>query len=176
VVVVGRRPQSLVETVRLIEGEGLRGAAVTADVTVADEVARAIAAAAARAGRLDVAVNAAGVGAAGTKVADLDEETWSRVLAANLTGVWLSMKHEIAHMRENGGGAIVNVASSVGAHVRYPGCARTPPPRPRSARSPAPRRASTSATACASTRSAQGPPTRRCRCGRARPRPTGRLG
>jgi NAD(P)-dependent dehydrogenase (short-subunit alcohol dehydrogenase family) len=121
VAVVGRRPQPLEETVGLIEGEGLRGAAVTADVTVADEVARAIAAAAAPAGRLDVAVNAAGVGAAGTKVADLDEETWSRVLAANLTGVWLSMKHEIAHMRENGGGAIVNIASSVGAHVRYPG-------------------------------------------------------
>jgi NAD(P)-dependent dehydrogenase (short-subunit alcohol dehydrogenase family) len=176
VVVVGRRPQPLEETVALIEADGLRGAAVVADVTRAEEVERAVVAAAAPDGRLDVAVNAAGVGAAGTKVADLDEETWSRVLTATLTGIWMSMKHEIAHMRENGGGAIVNVASSVGAHVRYPGCARTPPPRPRSARSPAARRASTSATACASTRSAQGPPTRRCRCGRARPRPTGRLG
>jgi len=43
------------------------------------------------------------------------------VLAANLTGLWLSMRHEIAHMRETGGGAIVNIASTVGAHVRYPG-------------------------------------------------------
>jgi NAD(P)-dependent dehydrogenase (short-subunit alcohol dehydrogenase family) len=121
VTVVGRRPQPLEETVGLIEGEGLRGAAITADVTVGDDVARAVAGAAGPAGDLDVAVNAAGVGAAGTKVADLDEETWSRVLTANLTGVWMSMKHEIAYMREHGGGAIVNVASSVGAHVRYPG-------------------------------------------------------
>ena len=121
VTVVGRRPQPLEETVALIEGAGLRGAAITADVTIGEEVARAVAGAAGPAGRLDVAVNAAGVGAAGTKVADLDEETWSRVLTANLTGVWMSMKHEIAYMREHGGGAIVNVASSVGAHVRYPG-------------------------------------------------------
>jgi NAD(P)-dependent dehydrogenase (short-subunit alcohol dehydrogenase family) len=121
VTVVGRRPGPLAETVALIEGEGLRGGAITADVTLAEQVARAVAGAAGPTGRLDVAINSAGIGAAGTKVADLDEETWSRVLTANLTGVWMSMKHEIAHMRENGGGAIVNIASSVGAHVRYPG-------------------------------------------------------
>jgi NAD(P)-dependent dehydrogenase (short-subunit alcohol dehydrogenase family) len=94
---------------------------VPADVTQADEMARAVAQAAAPDGRLAVAVNSAGVGAAGARVADLDEETWSRVLTANLTSVWMSMKQEIAHMRENGGGAIVNIASTVGAHVRYPG-------------------------------------------------------
>jgi NAD(P)-dependent dehydrogenase (short-subunit alcohol dehydrogenase family) len=121
VVVVGRRAQPLEETVALIEAEGLRGATATADVTQADEMAQAVAQAAAPTGRLDVAVNSAGVGAAGAKVADLDEETWSRVLTANLTSVWMSMKQEIAHMRENGGGAIVNIASTVGAHVRYPG-------------------------------------------------------
>ena len=121
VVVVGRRAQPLEETVALIEAEGLQAAAAPADVTQADEMARAVAQAAAPDGRLAVAVNSAGVGAAGAKVADLDEETWSRVLTANLTGVWMSMKQEIAHMRENGGGAIVNIASTVGAHVRYPG-------------------------------------------------------
>jgi NAD(P)-dependent dehydrogenase (short-subunit alcohol dehydrogenase family) len=121
VTVVGRRPRPLEDTVALIEGEGLRGVAATADVTIGEEVARAVAGAASPAGRLDVAVNAAGVGAAGTKIADLDEETWSRVLTANLTGIWMSMKHEIAYMRDHGGGAIVNLASSVGAHVRYPG-------------------------------------------------------
>jgi NAD(P)-dependent dehydrogenase (short-subunit alcohol dehydrogenase family) len=121
VVVVGRRAQPLEETVALIEAEGLRGTTATADVTRADEMAHAVAQAATPTGRLDVAVNSAGVGAAGAKVADLDEETWSRVLAANLTSVWMSMKHEIAHMREHGGGAIVNIASTVGAHVRYPG-------------------------------------------------------
>jgi NAD(P)-dependent dehydrogenase (short-subunit alcohol dehydrogenase family) len=67
VVVAGRRPLPLEETVALIEAEGLRGAAVVADVTRAEEVERAVVAAAAPDGRLDVAVNAAGVGAAGTR-------------------------------------------------------------------------------------------------------------
>jgi NAD(P)-dependent dehydrogenase (short-subunit alcohol dehydrogenase family) len=121
VAVVGRRPQPLKETIALIAGEGGRGAAVAADVTQAEAMARAVVAAAAAEGRLDVAVNAAGVGASGTKVADLDEEAFAGVVTANLMSVWMSMKQEIAHMRAHGGGAIVNIASNVGAHVRYPG-------------------------------------------------------
>jgi NAD(P)-dependent dehydrogenase (short-subunit alcohol dehydrogenase family) len=54
-------------------------------------------------------------------VADLDQDTWDRTLAVNLTGVWLSMKYEIAHMRAHGGGVIVNTASNVGASMRIPG-------------------------------------------------------
>jgi NAD(P)-dependent dehydrogenase (short-subunit alcohol dehydrogenase family) len=69
-----------------------------------------------------VAVNNAGTLAAGP-VADIDEAAWSMVLETNLTGVWPSMKHEIAHMRRHGGGAIVNVLSNVGAHQRLPGMA-----------------------------------------------------
>lgn len=45
------------------------------------------------------------------------------MVGTNLTGVWLSLKYEVAHMRENGGGTIVNVASNIGVHGRRPGLA-----------------------------------------------------
>ncbi|MEX2982595.1 SDR family NAD(P)-dependent oxidoreductase [Streptomyces sp. C36] len=118
VVVAGRREAPLKETVGLIEAEGGRAAAVTADVTRAGEVAAMVEAAVARFGGLDVAVNNVGMLARPAKVADIPEEDWHATLATNLTGVWLSMKHEIAHMRENGGGAIVNISSNLGSHKR----------------------------------------------------------
>jgi NAD(P)-dependent dehydrogenase (short-subunit alcohol dehydrogenase family) len=120
VVVGGRTALPLEETVDLIEREGGRAQAVTADVTRSGDVARLVATAVARNGGLHVAFNNAGVLVAGP-LADLDEAAWDRQLAINLTGVFLCMKHEIAHMRSNGGGAIVNMASSVGAHKRLPG-------------------------------------------------------
>ncbi|MGC8879380.1 MAG: SDR family oxidoreductase [Anaerolineae bacterium] len=45
---------------------------------------------------------------------DLDEETWDRVVAVNLKGVWLCMKYEIRQMRKQGGGVIVNNSSNDG--------------------------------------------------------------
>jgi NAD(P)-dependent dehydrogenase (short-subunit alcohol dehydrogenase family) len=117
VTVVGRRAEALAETVR----QAGEGHAVVADVTHEDDVARAVREATERHGGLDVAFNGAGIIGSVAPTAELDEPTWSAVLSTNLTGVWLAMKHEIAVMREHGGGAIVNVASNVGAHIRRPG-------------------------------------------------------
>ncbi|MCW2912583.1 MAG: NAD(P)-dependent dehydrogenase, short-chain alcohol dehydrogenase family [Actinomycetia bacterium] len=120
VVVAGRSPQSLAQTVKLIQAEGGRATAITADVTRPEDVAHLVAATVAEHGGLHLAFNNAGVIGAGP-VADLDQDTWDRTLAVNLTGVWLSMKYEIAHMRAHGGGVIVNTASNVGASMRIPG-------------------------------------------------------
>ncbi|MEU5848401.1 SDR family NAD(P)-dependent oxidoreductase [Saccharopolyspora shandongensis] len=120
VIVAGRNPEPLAETVELIEASGGQGSSVTADVSNSDDVARLVATTAERHGGLHVAFNNAGVLATGP-VADIDEQDWDRQLAINVTGVWLSMKHEIAHMREHGGGVIVNTASNLGAHRRLPG-------------------------------------------------------
>ncbi|GGL01189.1 short-chain dehydrogenase [Sphaerisporangium melleum] len=120
VVVTGRRPAPLAETVRLIEAEGGRADAVTADVTDSPDVARLIDEVIGRHGRLDVAVNNAGVFTMG-QVADIDEDDWAHTLEANTTGVFLSMKHQITAMRRGGGGVIVNISSQVGAHKRIPG-------------------------------------------------------
>jgi NAD(P)-dependent dehydrogenase (short-subunit alcohol dehydrogenase family) len=120
VVVAGRTAEPLAETVRLIEADGGAAGHVVADVTEEQGAARMVAAAVEQRGRLDIAFNNAGTVSAG-KVADLDRETWDRVMAVNLTGVWLSMKYEIALMREQGGGVIVNNSSNLGAHRRQPG-------------------------------------------------------
>nr|WP_256370631.1 SDR family NAD(P)-dependent oxidoreductase [Micromonospora sp. KC723] len=56
-------------------------------------------------------------------VGEVRAEDWDAVLRTNVTGVWLAMKHQIAHMKENGGGAIVNISSNLGAHLRIPNVA-----------------------------------------------------
>lgn len=119
VVVAGRGAAPLDETVRLIEADGGTATVAAADVSQADDVARLIATVVERHGGLDIAFNNAGVFAAGP-LADMDDEAWDRLVATNLTGVYLSMKHEITHMRANGGGVIVNTGSNLGAHLRLP--------------------------------------------------------
>ncbi len=69
-------------------------------------------------GRLDAAVNNAGIGGPQASTGDYTEDDWDRVMAVNLRGVWLCMKHELAHLAtadaDGEGGAIVNVASILG--------------------------------------------------------------
>ncbi|GAA0354240.1 glucose 1-dehydrogenase [Actinoallomurus spadix] len=119
VVVAGRNAGSLARTVELIEGEGGRADAVPADVSSSEDVARLVQTTVERHGGLHIAFNNAGVAETGP-LADIDEAAWDRQLAVNLTGVFLCMKHEIAHMRANGGGVIVNTASNQGTHMRSP--------------------------------------------------------
>ena len=71
-------------------------------------------------GRLDFAFNNAGIQAPPTDAADEPAETFDRVNAINLRGVWACMKHELRPMREQGSGAIVN-CSSLGGLVGLPG-------------------------------------------------------
>ncbi len=74
-------------------------------------------------GRLDIAINNAGIGNPNhAKLADIAEEDWRRLIGINLDGVYLSMKAEIPAMLQAGGGAIVNMAS-VMAMVATPGAA-----------------------------------------------------
>ncbi|MFF2024428.1 SDR family NAD(P)-dependent oxidoreductase [Streptomyces sp. NPDC058171] len=123
VVVAGRTAAPLDATVALIEAAGGTAAAVTVDVTDSDRLRNLVREGVARFGSLDVAVNNAGILRGTVPVAEVSEEDWDAVLRTNVTGVWLAMKHEIAHMRENGGGTIVNVSSNLGAHQRIPNAA-----------------------------------------------------
>ncbi|GAA2210476.1 glucose 1-dehydrogenase [Nonomuraea monospora] len=121
VLAAGRDAARLAEVVKLVEEGGGRAAAFTVDLTRSAEVAAMVEAAVSRLGGLDVALNAAGIFGTMAPLADYDEDVWDEVLAVNLKGVFLSMKHEIAHMRAHGGGAIVNVSSNLGAHWRLAG-------------------------------------------------------
>jgi NAD(P)-dependent dehydrogenase (short-subunit alcohol dehydrogenase family) len=120
VAVAGRRSDPLEQTVEQIQALGADASAIPADLTDAAQVASLVQTVVDRYGRLDIAVNNAGTNSLGL-VADLDEADWSRIVAINLTGVWLSLKHEIIHMRRSGGGVIVNVSSRIGAHSTAPG-------------------------------------------------------
>ncbi|WP_406225285.1 SDR family NAD(P)-dependent oxidoreductase [Streptomyces anulatus] len=124
VVAAGRTAASLDETVALIEKEGGSAVAVTADVTRSEDVRALVRRTVEHFGSLDVAVNNAGVFRGGAPVADLPEEDWRTLLDINVTGVFLALQAEIARMREQPtGGAIVNIASNLGAHSRIPGVA-----------------------------------------------------
>ena len=69
-------------------------------------------------GRLDFAVNNAGVSPWTGNTVDCTLETWQRVLSVNLTGTWLGMKHQIPAILRNGrGGAIVNMTSVAALQV-----------------------------------------------------------
>jgi NAD(P)-dependent dehydrogenase (short-subunit alcohol dehydrogenase family) len=85
----------------------------TADVRDESQVARAVADALARFGRIDVVVNAAGV-AGGGPVHLVSSEDWDRVLDVNLKGTFLVSKHALVPMLERRSGAIVNIASIEG--------------------------------------------------------------
>lgn len=65
-------------------------------------------------GRLDVAVNNAGIGGAKALTPKLSPEDWQRVIGVNLSGVFYSMRAEIPAMLDSGGGAIVNMSSIFG--------------------------------------------------------------
>ncbi|MFE6932404.1 SDR family NAD(P)-dependent oxidoreductase [Streptomyces sp. NPDC057699] len=123
VVAAGRTAATLHETVGLIEAAGGTAMAVTADVTDSGQLRDLVRETVTRYGGLDIAVNNAGIFRGSGPVGEVGEEDWDAVMRTNLTGVWLAMKHEIAHMKENGGGVIVNISSNLGAHLRIPGAA-----------------------------------------------------
>ncbi len=86
-----------------------------ADVSKSGDMKSVVATAIEVFGRLDLAFNNAGLlGPMGALAADISEDEWEQTLAVNLTGVWLSMKHEIPAMLATGGGSIVNMASVAG--------------------------------------------------------------
>lgn len=121
VAVAGRDEASLDDTARLAEKDGATVSTVPCDVTREDDTVRMVDTVVRRHGGLHVAVNNAGTFGVPGPAADLDARMWSTVLATNLTGVWLSLRAQVRHMRTAGGGVIVNVASNIGAHLRLPG-------------------------------------------------------
>src|SRR5262249_27610286 len=88
--------------------------AVMTDVTHAASVESLVERTVETYGRLDVAVNNAGIGGGNMPLVEVSEELFDRVIATNLKGVFLGMKYEIPAMLAGGGGAIVNLTSTVG--------------------------------------------------------------
>lgn len=93
---------------------GARAMALAVDVGDEDAVATAVGAVVEEFGGLDFAFNNAGISQAPAPLADLDTAGWLHVLKVNLSSVFFSMKYELPHLLERGGGAIVNTASNAG--------------------------------------------------------------
>lgn len=103
--------QQIVSEIRDAGGEALF---IRADVSEEDDVRSAVQQTVDHFGRLDCAFNNAGILGELNLTADYSREGWDRVIAVNLTGVWLCVQYQIGPMLATGGGAIVNTASVAG--------------------------------------------------------------
>ncbi|MFC4313854.1 SDR family NAD(P)-dependent oxidoreductase [Steroidobacter flavus] len=100
------------EVVESVNANGARRAQfVRANVADEAEVKAMVEAAEAFGGRLDAAINGAGIGQLGKKVHELDASEWDAHMAINLRGMFLCMKYEIAAMLKVGGGSICAISS-----------------------------------------------------------------
>ena len=114
VVVSGRRETEGHALVAEIEELGGKAIFVKTDVSKESDVKAMVERTLATFGRLDCAFNNAGIEQALTPLPDQTEETYDQIMDVNVKGVWLSLKHEIPAMLQNGGGAIVNNSSVAG--------------------------------------------------------------
>ncbi len=115
VAITGRRKDRGKAVVEEINNAGGEGFFLHNDIMDGESVDQVVGAVVERFGRLDGAVNNAGVsGAPFTRFADMTDEVWDAVIATNLTGVWRCMRAEIRAMLKTGGGSIVNISSIYG--------------------------------------------------------------
>jgi NAD(P)-dependent dehydrogenase (short-subunit alcohol dehydrogenase family) len=117
VVISGRREKLGEEAAAEIRAAGGDALFVRADVSRRADIEALLERTIAAYGRLDFAVNNAGIeGPAFVPIADYPEEAWDEVININLKGLWLCMKYEIPHLLKQAGSAIVNVSSVGGVN------------------------------------------------------------
>lgn len=115
VVLASRNEGANLEIQNKILNMGHQCAFVKTDVANAVDARRMVDYTIQRFGKLDIAINNAGIeGTPLDKTADYQEKIWDQVMDINLKGVWLSMKYEIPALLKNGGGCIINISSLAG--------------------------------------------------------------
>ena len=107
------------ETVQMIKDAGGEATFIKADVSDAGNCQALVNLTLEKYGQLDIAFNNAGIGGESNMTADYSIEDWNTVISINLNGVFYCTKYEINAMLKNGGGAIVNMSSILGA-VGFP--------------------------------------------------------
>ena len=113
-VVVDRDEQGLDTTASEVTALGAAVRPVVADVTNDDEVGSMIAGAESEFGGIDILFNNAGIEGTVSPLDSYPEDAFDQVMAVNVKGVWLGMKHVADAFRRRGGGVIVNTASIAG--------------------------------------------------------------
>lgn len=123
VVVVGRSREQAERKAKSLSADGRTAAGIACDVSQPEQVRRMIDEVVSRFGRLDYAVNNAGItGESHKNIAQQTIDNWERVIATSLSSVFYCMKYEIPPLLKSGGGAIVNL-SAVNGLVGIPGLA-----------------------------------------------------
>ncbi|MBV8703886.1 MAG: glucose 1-dehydrogenase [Acetobacteraceae bacterium] len=115
IVVSGRNTQTGAALETELRALGAEAQFITADVRNENEVQALIEGAAARFGRIDVAVNNAGTEGSPAPIVDQTPEAYAATFETNVLGVLLCMKHELRVMQPQGSGSIVNVSSTMGS-------------------------------------------------------------
>lgn len=122
VVLAARREDRLAELAGALRDSGADASYVVADVTRAEDAARAVDFAVSTYGRLDSAFNNAGIGGDRTPLHLMSDEVYDTIMDTNVRGVWNCLRYEIAAMLPQGSGTIVN-NSSVAALIAIPAAA-----------------------------------------------------
>jgi len=107
----GRQEAKLAQTQAMIEAASGVARVAAADVSREEDVAALLGRIAREEGRLDVALNNAGVTGGAHRIEDYPMQDYEEVIRVNRTSVFLGMKYELPLMKKNGGGAICNTAS-----------------------------------------------------------------
>lgn len=122
VIVTNRSEQNGLETLKMIKDAGGEASFIKLDISKEEDIKAAVKFAIDTYGRLDCAVNNAGLEQERTAPLDqITEEEWDKLIGIDLKGVFLSVKYETRAMLENGGGSIVNIASIIGIRIPNPG-------------------------------------------------------
>jgi NAD(P)-dependent dehydrogenase (short-subunit alcohol dehydrogenase family) len=122
VVISGRREAVGQKAIEEIRAQGGDASFIAADVDNETQVSQIIGFAVEKYGRLDLAVNNAGISNETKTIGDSDPAKFQAMLQTNVMGVYLCMKYEIQQMLKNGGGSIVNLASIAGLNgIPYAG-------------------------------------------------------
>jgi NAD(P)-dependent dehydrogenase (short-subunit alcohol dehydrogenase family) len=114
VVVTDRTEAALKETAEHVKAACAEVLAIACDVSKPEEVEAAVTQAVQVFGRIDCALNNAGVENKATPLHEIELQEWDRILDINLRGTFICIKHEIAQMVRQGGGVVVNTSSGAG--------------------------------------------------------------
>ncbi|MDX3924244.1 MAG: SDR family NAD(P)-dependent oxidoreductase [Shinella sp.] len=117
VAVLSRSAGEIEQVAREIEAAGGKALAVTADVSKADDMARATDAVTHAYGRLDLVVSNAGINGVWAPIDDLQPQEWDETIAVNLRGTYLTLHFAVPHLKRAGEGAIVIVSSINGTRT-----------------------------------------------------------
>lgn len=114
VVIADFAEKAMDTTVAELTEAGHEAIGVKVNVAINTEVEHMIDEAIEKFGRVDILVNNAGVGDNMQAAANVEDDTWDRVMSINLNGVMYALRKVIPHFQENGGGTIINMASISG--------------------------------------------------------------